>query len=151
MRSTSNLPALRKSAAIASISTGPAKISPAMKPAFASLMFAVAMIRTATAVPPTPLDRFLDDCSSHDSETERMVGQELHSPGYHTTLANGLWVHSTTQSLDYALGLLDRHASGDRQRAAQILAKVIGLQDTDAAHKTCGIWPWFMEEPVAKM
>ena len=80
-----------------------------------------------------------------------MLGQELHSPGYHTTLATGVWVHPIVPSLDYALGLLDRNASGDRQRAEQILGKVVGLQDTDPARATYGIWPWFLEEPLAKM
>lgn len=83
-------------------------------------------------------------------EKEKLHVAPFGSPGYHTTLKGGL-VHRTRESLHYAVALLD---SGDEElvpRACGILDKVIGLQDTDPANATYGIWSWFYEEPLSKM
>ena len=80
-----------------------------------------------------------------------MVGQTFYSPGYHTTVASGTWVHPVVPSLDYALGLLQRSSPADLDRAGQIIRKVISLQDVNPTSRTYGIWPWLLEEPLAKM
>ncbi|NLX99670.1 MAG: hypothetical protein GXY83_26540 [Rhodopirellula sp.] len=98
-----------------------------------------------------PLNVFLDECDGRYSDEHQMLGQEFHSPGYHTTVALGTWVHPVLPSLDYALGLLQRNSPGDRQRAEKIIDRVIGLQDADPASRTYGIWPWLLEEPLEKM
>lgn len=97
------------------------------------------------------LSAFLDDCGARYSESHQMIGQKFRSPGYHSTVKDGTWVHPVIQSLDYAVGLFDRNAGGDRRRAEEILSKVLTLQDTDSASRTYGIWPWLLEEPLAKM
>jgi hypothetical protein len=79
-----------------------------------------------------------------------MLREDLHSPGYHTTLKDGK-AHSTRQALGYAVALLDTGDEALRQRACEILSTVIALQDTDPKSKTYGIWSWFLEEPLAKM
>ncbi|OKP99515.1 hypothetical protein [Paenibacillus sp. P46E] len=73
------------------------------------------------------------------------------SPGYHTTLREAEFIHSTRDSLSYALGLLDTELPAYEQRAFDIIAQVVSLQDTDRSHDTFGIWSWFYEEPLAQM
>lgn len=97
------------------------------------------------------LDAYLEECGDRYSEEHAMLGQAFSSPGYHSTVPSGRWVHPVLPSLDYALGLLMRGGPGDRERAKAILAKVISLQDTDPTSRTYGIWPWLMEEPLTKM
>lgn len=80
-----------------------------------------------------------------------MLGTSFNSPGYHSRVPDGTWVHPTRQSLDYAGALLARNAEGDAQRAALVVRKVLSLQDTDPAHATFGIWPWLLEEPLDQM
>lgn len=79
-----------------------------------------------------------------------MLAVPFSSPGYHTTLTNGT-VHRTRESLEYAVALLDTGDESLRPRAERILRRVISLQDQDPASKTYGIWPWFLEEPLAQM
>lgn len=97
------------------------------------------------------LDQYLDGCASRYSEEHQMVGEKFSSPGYHSQVPSGTWVHPVRQSLDYALGLLQRGRPEDRRRAEKTLRKVLSLQDTDPKSRTYGIWPWLMEEPLAKM
>ncbi|MBM3333644.1 hypothetical protein FJY63_03190 [Candidatus Sumerlaeota bacterium] len=81
---------------------------------------------------------------------ERMTRRPFSSPGYHTTLSGGM-VHSTRESLAYAVALLDS-GEPERLRTAQaILRRIIALQDQNPDHKTYGIWSWFLEEPLEKM
>jgi hypothetical protein len=81
---------------------------------------------------------------------EQMLRSPYSSPGYHTTLKGGM-VHSTRASLEYAVALLDTGKDEDLLRSIQILRRVIALQDKDPKGKTCGIWSWFLEEPLEKM
>ena len=81
---------------------------------------------------------------------EKMLRESFHSPGYHTTLADGE-IHSTRSALMYAVALLDTGDEALRLRAEEILRRVIALQDQDPKSKTYGIWSWFLEEPLAKM
>ncbi|OBZ13606.1 hypothetical protein [Bacillus sp. FJAT-26390] len=84
---------------------------------------------------------------------ENMLKLPFHSPGYHTTLTAVEFplVHPTYPSLLYALALLDSGLLEYAERAFDTIDKVISLQDQNAAHHTYGIWPWFYEEPLAKM
>lgn len=89
-----------------------------------------------------------------DAQYDPAVGlpSEVHkSPGYHTTVPNGVTVHATRTGLDYALAQL---ASGEPNRVARAhraIAIVLSLQDTDPLSATYGIWPWLYEEPLAQM
>ncbi|SDD50254.1 hypothetical protein SAMN02799630_03708 [Paenibacillus sp. UNCCL117] len=82
-----------------------------------------------------------------------MLRTPFHSPGYHTTLTaeSHPAVHRTHTSLQYALGLLDTELPEYEQRAAAIIERVLTLQDRDRNNPTYGIWPWFYEEPLARM
>jgi hypothetical protein len=80
-----------------------------------------------------------------------MVGTEFHSPGYHSQVAEGTWVHPTRRSLHYAVALLERNEPGDADRAEKIIRKVLTLQDTNPENATYGIWPWLMEESLEEM
>lgn len=82
--------------------------------------------------------------------TAQMLRTPYSSPGYHTTLKDG-FVHSTRNSLDYAVALLDSGEPERLKRAEQVLRKVIALQDQDPNSRTYGIWSWFLEEPLDKM
>jgi hypothetical protein len=97
------------------------------------------------------LKEYLDRCDPNYSADLQMLGSKFKSSGYHSTVPSGTYVHSTRSSLDYALAILKRSAPGDAERAAKIVRKVISLQDTDPANKTYGIWPYLLEEPLAKM
>lgn len=80
-----------------------------------------------------------------------LVGEPSAGPGYSTTMVRGTWVHATRANLDYALRLLDTGDAGARARAESVIAKVIALQDVDPASPTFGVWPYYLEEPLAKM
>ena len=72
-----------------------------------SLLVTLGLAVTAVAAPvDSRLDRFVAECGSRYSDEHQMVGQKFSSPGYHTTVATGTWVHPVLPSLDYALGLL---------------------------------------------
>jgi hypothetical protein len=96
---------------------------------------------------------FLQALAAQDARydpQEKMLRAPFSSPGYHTTLTGGT-VHRTRESLKYAVALLDAGDSARLERAQQILERVIGLQDQNPSSRTYGIWPWFLEEPLAQM
>lgn len=97
------------------------------------------------------LEAYLAWADEHFDPAAGMLAVDFRSPGYHTTVPDGTRSHPTRPSLDYALALLERHAPGDAERAAQILPAVLRLQDTDPFSSTYGIWPWLLEEPLAQM
>jgi len=66
---------------------------------------------------------------------------------YHTNLRS-LTAHPTRDSLNYALYLLE---AGDGERAAEILDRVLALQDTAPDSKWYGLWGWYLEEPPSRM
>ena len=114
------------------------------------VLVAVASAAADDSIDPR-LAAYLDACDAKYSAEHQMLGRPFSSPGYHSTVAAGTWTHPTRQSFDYAAALLARNASGDADRAAQVIRKLLTLQDTDPASHTYGIWPWVMEEPLAKM
>ncbi|GGF66509.1 hypothetical protein GCM10010912_09360 [Paenibacillus albidus] len=81
----------------------------------------------------------------------RLLRSPFSSPGYHTTLRNVEFIHSTRDSLSYALGLLDTELPSYEQRAFEIIAQVVSLQEQDRSRDTFGIWSWFYEEPLDRM
>lgn len=99
----------------------------------------------------SPLDRRIARFEASSDPEHHMVAQTMGSIGYHSTVKPGTRVHATRTSLDYALALLARGRPEDRERAARIVRKVLSLQDTDPSHRTYGIWPWYLEEPLERM
>ncbi len=98
-------------------------------------------------------DKFFEELNEwnekYDSK-ECMIQTPLSSPGYHTTLTDGI-VHPTRESLKYAVALFATRRKRYCQRGAAIAKRVISLQDQDENSKTYGIWPWFLEEPLKDM
>lgn len=96
----------------------------------------------------SPLDRLIKVSLPSFDSMAQMLRISLSAPNYHTALTGGE-VHPTRESLWYAVALLD--TGNDFETAMRIFEKVISLQDTDPASATHGIWPWYLEEPVALM
>lgn len=93
----------------------------------------------------------LDAHEEFYNPVERMLREPLPSNAtYHTTLKSG-WIHPTYRSLVYAVALLDSGTEANLDRAADILDRLVGLQDANSESPTYGIWSWFMDEPLEKM
>ncbi len=73
----------------------------------------------------------------------------IQSKHYHSDLEEETKVHSTLGSLNYAVNLLDIGKSEYKARAFEVLYAVLALQDQHPGSKTCGIWPYTLEEPLA--
>ncbi len=70
--------------------------------------------------------------------------------GYHSRLSD-CTVHEIRKSFEYAYNLLEHDAEGDRERAWDILYRVLPLQDVNPARDTYGIWQYFLEEDLEEM
>jgi hypothetical protein len=79
---------------------------------------------------------------------EKMVTQRINGYNYHTDADSGV-MHNVRGSFNYAISLLDLDEEASNQRAFEILTKVITLQDQDTSSRSCGVWPYYMEEPLA--
>jgi hypothetical protein len=81
-------------------------------------------------------------------DAHKMVTTKLEGWNYHTDAESGTF-HEVRASLNYAADLLATDDLQYRQRAFDIIGKCISLQDTDTASKSCGVWPYYEEEPLA--
>ena len=79
-----------------------------------------------------------------------MITSNVGEHAYHTKLAEKK-VHSTRDSLSYAVALLYAEEEKCTKRAVKIIEKILTLQDTDSASETFGLWPYFAEEPLCEM
>ncbi|WP_373511138.1 hypothetical protein, partial [Persicitalea sp.] len=94
------------------------------------------------------LESVQDDHKKYDP-AEKMITSTLKNYyQYHTDATDGI-LHQTRGSLRYAANLLDLNDPQYEQRAFDIIRKTISLQDTVRANKTHGIWPYYLEEPLA--
>ncbi len=80
-----------------------------------------------------------------------LLGGVFNSPGYHSRIPSGTWVHSTRTNIYYALALLELGDEAYRDRAAAVIRNILALQVTDPYDPAFGIWPWNCEEPVPMM
>ncbi|MEX1015854.1 MAG: hypothetical protein WD534_02750 [Phycisphaeraceae bacterium] len=87
--------------------------------------------------------RFSSECD--------MVRTKLSRRNYHSSLPVGEQAHEVLGSLGYAILLLKHGGKAEVERARRIVTKVISLQNTDPCEPTYGIWPYYLEEPVARM
>lgn len=78
----------------------------------------------------------------------KMITQVLKGWNYHTDAESGTF-HDVRASLFYAVYLLDCGMKEYEQRAFDIIDKTISLQDTTPTSRSCGVWPYFEEEPLA--
>lgn len=79
----------------------------------------------------------------------KMISRELEGWQYHIDSPPGTIVHDVRASFGYARQLLNLGDTESVQRAIAILEKTVPLQDKDVNSKTCGVWPYFPEEPLA--
>lgn len=89
-----------------------------------------------------------------DGEFDEEVGLLRGNVGpvrYHTRLEPGSAVHPTRESMVYAAALLESAEPWRHDRAVRILNLILPLQDTVPSSATCGIWPWYFEEPLDQM
>lgn len=94
------------------------------------------------------LKRSLEDLHANYDSDEKMVTTKLNGWNYHTDAQNGTF-HNVRNSFSYAVNLLDLGDKQYTQRAFDIIAKTISLQDQDPNSKSCGVWPYYLEEPLA--
>lgn len=92
----------------------------------------------------------LDLEHQHFDEAANMITDRLGHKGYHTYIDNDT-VHVVYRSLVYAAALLHSKATGCQERALTIIDNILGMQDTDESSPTYGIWPYYLEEPLARM
>ncbi|MDD4922824.1 MAG: hypothetical protein PHS30_10165, partial [Bacteroidales bacterium] len=85
--------------------------------------------------------------SKYDS-VQKMIITPLNGYNYHTDALSGNF-HNVRSSLNYAVNLLDLGDKQYTQRAFDVIEKTISLQDQDPNSKSLGVWPYFMEEPLA--
>lgn len=78
----------------------------------------------------------------------KMLVQTISAWNYHTDALSGEF-HQVRGSFSYAVALLDLDDKQYRQRAFDVIEKTISLQDVDPQSKSCGVWPYFEEEPLA--
>ncbi len=78
----------------------------------------------------------------------KMLTSKLNGYNYHTDASTGVF-HQVRSSFSYAVLLLDLGDEKYTQRAFDVIEKTITLQDQDSTSKSCGVWPYYMEEPLA--
>src|SRR5688572_13789028 len=86
----------------------------------------------------------------YDPFAKLLVNSAVNGPTYSAQARTGD-VHVVRPSLHYAAALLDADEKWRTERAKEILRVAISLQDQDSTSQTHGLWPWSLEEPLAKM
>jgi hypothetical protein len=79
---------------------------------------------------------------------EKMLTSTINGYNYHTDATSGVF-HQVRSSFSYAVLLLDLGDEQYTQRAFDVIEKTLTLQDQDPNSKSCGVWPYYMEEPLA--
>ena len=77
----------------------------------------------------------------------KMIVTKLSGWNYHVDAQSGNY-HPVRTSFWYALALLDSEEKQYEQRAIDVLEKAIQAQDTLSTSPYCGIWPYYVEEPL---
>jgi len=78
----------------------------------------------------------------------KMIKKELTGWNYHTDAQTGTF-HEVRASFYYAVALLDCGIKDYEQRAFDVIDETLSLQDTDPKSPSCGVWPYYKEEPLA--
>jgi hypothetical protein len=78
----------------------------------------------------------------------KMLTRTLSGWNYHTDAESGVF-HDVRASFHYAVALLDLGDDQYTQRAFEIIEKTISLQDQDTDSRSCGVWPYYKQEPLA--
>lgn len=94
------------------------------------------------------LNESLNDLHERYDPKVKMLTKTLTGWNYHTDAQSGIF-HEVRASFNYAVALLDVGDDQYTQRAFDIIEKTITLQDQDTTSKSCGVWPYYLEEPLA--
>jgi hypothetical protein len=78
----------------------------------------------------------------------KMLTNLIDGYNYHTDAISGKF-HHVRSSFSYAVLLLDLGDDQYTRRAFDVIEKTITLQDQDTTSKSCGVWPYYQEEPLA--
>lgn len=78
----------------------------------------------------------------------KMITKTLNSWNYHTDAQTGTY-HEVRTSFAYAVALLDCGEKKYEQRAFDVIDKTISIQDTASNSVSKGVWPYYLEEPLA--
>ncbi len=90
----------------------------------------------------------LTDLNKRYDPDGKMLTKTLTGWNYHTDAQSGVF-HEVRTSFYYAVALLDIGDDQYTQRAFDIIERTITLQDQDTTSKSCGVWPYYLEEPLA--
>lgn len=90
----------------------------------------------------------LDGLHENFDPEENMIKKTLSGYNYHTDADSGVF-HEVRGSFYYAALLLDLGDDQYMDRAFSIIEKTITLQDQDTISNSCGVWPYYLEEPLS--
>lgn len=95
------------------------------------------------------IERLRSWSSRYDPDA-KLVRIERIRPSDHSRRA-GQPGHPIRESIGYAIELLEANDAEHRERACEVIRKVISLQDTRRTSLTYGLWSWYAEEPLDEM
>lgn len=98
----------------------------------------------------TLLGGLLETTERRFDDSAAMLAEPPPNLGYHSRIKRGC-VHPTRETLQYALLALEMGGRARVDRAQRAIRSVLALQDAARKSPTFGIWPWYAEEPIAKM
>jgi hypothetical protein len=90
---------------------------------------------------------YIQQQSKNFDAEEHLITSEFSGWHYHRDALEGVF-HDLRMSIYYAVALLDAGDKQQEQEALAIIRKVIDLQDTDPQSPSCGVWAYFLEEPL---
>ena len=90
----------------------------------------------------------LNELNDRYDPAAKMLTKKLEGYNYHTDAESGVF-HEVRASFYYAVRLLDLGDEQWKQRAFDVIDATIALQDTSTASRYCGVWPYYLEEPLS--
>ena len=118
-------------------------------------VLATAQNKNTLLLPAKLTDQQIAVVLKESGKTDKLYDPGLHlvwvnaSPHYHSDILKETKMHGIKPSLKYALDLLDSRKPEFQETAFDILRAVISLQDQNPGSQTCGVWPYYLEEPLA--
>ncbi len=94
------------------------------------------------------VEQALDGLHERFDPEEKMITKIISGYNYHTDADSGVF-HEVRGSFVYATLLLDVGDDQYAKRAFDIIKKTLTLQDQDTTSRSCGVWPYYQEEPLS--
>jgi hypothetical protein len=102
-----------------------------------------------TAIEKEAVNESLKKLNEKYDPKETMLTKTLGSLSFATDAKNGVVFHDVLSSLNYAIALLDAGGEQNSQRAFGVIKKTTLTQDQDPNSKSYGVFPYYLEEPLA--